>query len=77
MVEEVINTKLSHIPLPSFLWDFNFSCQLAAVCQAWSPFTFTMDGSDKKWDATNHSRNLVDSSVCHQATYVVSFVYKY
>ncbi|XP_047955209.1 negative regulator of systemic acquired resistance SNI1 isoform X2 [Salvia hispanica] len=35
------------------------------VEEAWSPFTFTMDGSDKKWDATNHSRNLVDSSGFH------------
>ncbi|KAL1537820.1 isoform X1, variant 2 [Salvia divinorum] len=35
------------------------------VEEAWSPFTFTMDGHDKKWDATNHSRSLVDSSGFH------------
>ncbi|XP_042030838.1 negative regulator of systemic acquired resistance SNI1-like isoform X2 [Salvia splendens] len=35
------------------------------VEEAWSPFSFTMDGYDKKRDATNHSRSLVDSSGFH------------
>ncbi|XP_057764334.1 negative regulator of systemic acquired resistance SNI1 isoform X2 [Salvia miltiorrhiza] len=39
--------------------------QFIMVEEAWSPFNFRMDGYDKKGDATDHSRNLVDSSGFH------------